>query len=76
LQENGGTIDPQRVASMAEQIRERDERDRNRAASPLVAAPDAITVDSSAMSIDEVLKAILDLVHAKLRDLNTAARME
>jgi CMP/dCMP kinase len=44
------------------ELRERDERDRNRANSPLHPAPDAIVIDSTQMSLDEVLGKIEDLV--------------
>src|SRR5436305_11294672 len=43
------------AASVAADLRERDHRDRTRAASPLAAAPDAVTIDSSSMSEAEVL---------------------
>jgi cytidylate kinase len=49
------------LAALLADMRARDERDRNRAASPLVAAADAHTVDSSQLSIDETVKAVLDL---------------
>lgn len=50
------------VLEMIEQdIRERDERDMNRANSPLRQAPDAILLDSSDMTPDEVTKRILEL---------------
>ncbi|MBR6452720.1 MAG: (d)CMP kinase [Lachnospiraceae bacterium] len=42
-------------------IRERDERDMNRAASPLHQAEDAVLVDTSDMSIEEVIARILEL---------------
>jgi len=57
--------------SMAAELRERDRRDRTRAASPLVAAPDAVLVDSTRLSEDEVLDQIVALVNEKL-----AARRE
>jgi CMP/dCMP kinase len=44
------------------QIRERDQRDRKRAESPLVQAPDAVYVDSTGLSIDEVEAAILKII--------------
>ena len=43
------------AANVAADLRERDKRDRTRAASPLVAAPDAVVIDSTSMSEDEVL---------------------
>ena len=52
--------------SMAAELRERDRRDRTRAASPLEAAPDAVLLDSSHLSEDEVLHQIEALVKEKL----------
>lgn len=49
------------LAALSKDMRARDERDRNRAASPLVPAADACTVDSSQLSIDETVNAVLDL---------------
>ena len=50
----------------AAELRERDRRDRTRAASPLVAAPDALVLDSSSLSEDEVLARVEELVQRKL----------
>jgi cytidylate kinase len=44
------------------QIRERDQRDRGRAESPLVQAPDAVYVDTTGLSIEEVEAAILKII--------------
>ena len=44
-------------AAVLKEIRDRDERDRSRAASPLVAATDAVVIDSTNMSLDEVIAA-------------------
>jgi len=44
------------------ELRERDERDRGRANSPLQPAPDAIVIDSTGLSLAEVLGQIEDLV--------------
>jgi cytidylate kinase len=51
----------------AAELRERDRRDRTRAASPLVPAPDALILDSTNMSEDEVLRRVEELVQQKLR---------
>jgi cytidylate kinase len=48
--------------AISRELRERDERDRNRANSPLVPAPDAVTIDSTTMSLDAVLARIEELV--------------
>ena len=52
--------------AMAEELRERDRRDRTRANSPLEAAPDATVLDSTALSEDEVLQRVEALVKEKL----------
>ena len=41
---------------MLRELRERDDRDRNRTESPLRPAPDAILIDSSHLSLDQVLQ--------------------
>lgn len=51
--------------AMAAELRERDRRDRTRATSPLVAATDAVVLDSTHLSEDEVLRKIEELVDAK-----------
>ena len=51
--------------SMAAELRERDRRDRSRAASPLVPAEDAVIIDSTNLSEDEVLRQIEELVERK-----------
>ena len=52
--------------AIAAELRERDLRDRTRAASPLVAAEDAVVLDSTHMSEDEVVKRIEELVEQRL----------
>ena len=52
--------------SMAAELRERDRRDRTRAASPLVAAEDAVMLDSTHLSEDEVVERVERLVEQKL----------
>jgi len=49
-----------------QELRLRDQRDRNRVASPLVAAPDALVLDSTNMSEDEVLRRVEQAVREKL----------
>jgi cytidylate kinase len=52
--------------AIAAELRERDRRDRTRAASPLIAAEDAVVLDSTHMSEDEVLNRIEELVEQRL----------
>lgn len=53
------------LSSLVDEISERDERDANRSEAPLRAAEDALLIDSSALSIDEVLEQILEQAHEK-----------
>lgn len=53
------------LRALAKQVRDRDARDMNREVSPLIAADDAVTIDTSEMSVARVLNSILELVHAK-----------
>jgi cytidylate kinase len=52
--------------SMAEELRERDRRDRTRATSPLEPATDAVILDSTSLSEDDVMKRVEALVEQKL----------
>jgi cytidylate kinase len=52
--------------AMTAELRERDLRDRTRAASPLVAAPDAVLLDSSHLGEDQVVERIEALVNVKV----------
>jgi cytidylate kinase len=47
-------------------LRARDERDRNRADSPLKPAPDAVLLDSTNLTLEEVVAAAEGIVAAKL----------
>jgi cytidylate kinase len=49
-------------AALVQELKERDERDRTRADSPLRPAADAITLDSTGMTLDEVLAAAENIV--------------
>ncbi len=47
------------LRALSRDLRERDERDAKRAVAPLVPAPDSQVLDSSALSIDEVVDRIV-----------------
>lgn len=49
------------LSDLLDDLRARDARDRGRALAPLVAAEDAVVVDSSCLGIDEVVHQVLDL---------------
>ena len=50
---------------VAKQLDERDRRDRTRSESPLVQAPDAVYVDTTGLTIDQVEAALLKLVRER-----------
>jgi cytidylate kinase len=52
-------------AQVLEEMKRRDQRDSTRADSPLRQAPDAIYVDSTGMSEDEVEQALLKIVRER-----------
>ena len=53
-------------SALAAQMKERDARDSTRADAPLAQAPDAVYLDSTNLSEDEVAEAILKLVRARV----------
>lgn len=54
---------PANLRALSAEIRERDARDRSRASSPLVPAEDALEIDSTSMSIDDVVSLVLQKAH-------------
>lgn len=48
-----------------EEVRERDQRDKERKVSPLVRAADAVLVDNTAMDIEETARLIVALAHER-----------
>lgn len=61
LEQRGQSED---LARLAEQIRQRDTMDRERAVAPLCPAPDAVIVDTSTLDIDEVFQALVNSIEA------------
>ena len=64
LKEQGADVS---LPDLFSSLRERDERDRNRSVSPLVPAPDAVLIDSTAMSIEQVFERVFE--EARKRNL-------
>lgn len=54
------------LKEIEKEIRERDQRDMTRSISPLKQADDAVLVDSSDMTVDEVVKKILQIAREKI----------
>ena len=57
------------LSDLIAEIRERDDRDRNRSVAPLKAPEGSLEVDSTALSIDEVLEKVLEAVRSTFPDL-------
>ncbi|MBC16151.1 Cytidylate kinase [Pseudodesulfovibrio profundus] len=57
LQEMGKDAD---LELLKEQIAKRDDQDRNRAVAPLKAADDAVTIDTTTLTIPDVFQALVD----------------
>ena len=53
-------------AAILAEMRARDERDRTRPVSPLVAAKDAVLIDSTDLTLDQVIEAAENIVRGKL----------
>ena len=68
-----GSQPAQQPEEVIRDLRDRDLRDRNRANSPLKPAPDAVLLDSTHMTLEEVLVAAEAIVAAKL-DLVASSR--
>jgi len=54
------------AAEVEREIHERDLRDSTRADSPLVCAPDAVRVDTTGLSLEEVQRVILEIIRKRL----------
>ena len=58
------------AAAVLAELRARDQRDRERANSPLVAALDAVQIDSTYLTLDQVLARAIELIDAKLATIS------
>ena len=63
----------QQPEEVIQDLRARDQRDRNRADSPLRPADDAVLLDSTHMTLDEVVKAAEAIVEDKLATMGVPA---
>jgi cytidylate kinase len=63
LKEKGVTAN---LAALSLEIAERDQRDMKRAISPLIPSADAVTLDTTGMSVDEVIGRTLEIARGRL----------
>jgi cytidylate kinase len=61
-----GSSGTQAAESVLEELRERDRRDRTRAESPLQPAADAVIIDSTQLSLDEVVAQVETIIAERL----------
>jgi cytidylate kinase len=53
------------LPALSAEIAERDRRDTTRSVAPLVAVPEAVVVDSTALSIEEVVRRVIELARVR-----------
>jgi CMP/dCMP kinase len=66
LQQPAASAPPESVLA---ELRARDERDRTRANSPLVPAPDAVIIDSTNLTLDQVMQRATEIIEGKLAEV-------
>lgn len=66
LQQPAAAVPPESVLA---ELRARDERDRTRANSPLVAAEDAVLIDSTHLTLDQVLHRASEIIESRMAEL-------
>ncbi len=64
------------LADMARAIKARDQQDRGRAIAPLKPAPDAVLIDTSDLSVAEVLQAVLSRIGRRNRPIEAGSIYE
>jgi len=55
------------IADLLRDLRQRDERDANRAIAPLRPAQDAVVIDSTHLDIDQTVRQVLKAYHDRFR---------
>lgn len=58
------------IAILLQDLRRRDQRDRNRKHAPLMPAHDAVNIDSTELNIDEVVTKVMDLAREHLSGIS------
>jgi len=66
LQQPAASAPPESVLA---ELRARDERDRTRANSPLVPATDAVLINSTHLTLDQVLQRASEIIESRMAEL-------
>ncbi len=61
---------PHKFNKLLKQIKERDERDKNRKIAPLIKTEDSIYIDSTNLSINKVVQKIIDIYRNRIKIFN------
>lgn len=72
FQQDGAVGSNKAAESVLAELRERDRRDRTRADSPLAAAPDAVVIDSTNLSLEEVLSRVESVIQERIAKKRSA----
>ncbi len=64
--QHNATDDPEKAKKLVADLQERDRRDSTREVAPLVAAADAVRIDSTRMTIEEVIARAEEIVEEKI----------
>ena len=72
--QNPATTHP--AQSVLAGLRERDHRDRTRANSPLVPAPDALIIDSTNLTLDEVVARVTGAIESHLNQSQSQSKVK
>jgi CMP/dCMP kinase len=62
-------------AAVLAEMHARDQRDRTRANSPLVPAPDAVLIDSTYLTLDQVIAQAVAIIEARLKEIAKIAEI-
>ena len=69
FQQQPGASVPRQAAEVVAELRRRDQRDRTRAASPLAPAADAVVIDSTDLTIEQVVERAESIIAEKQKAL-------
>jgi len=58
------------MRALLQSIKERDQRDSNRSVAPLLPAEDALVIDSSHLTIDQVVAQVIEFAKQKLKNIS------
>ena len=72
LREKGVNFDPETLGA---NLRERDRRDREREQAPLVAAEDAILIETTSLAIDQVLEIMISAISGNYPEVGVSSQL-